>query len=385
MAPYRSRSALLAGACLLVLGACGERLDPDIRSWGRGFDTSDAALAAVGPRPSPDGRGVLSYPTYQVAVAQRGDTVATLAGRVGLPAEEVARYNGLPVNAPLRADEVVALPSRVAAGPAAGPVSTGSVSGAAADAIDVTTLAGDAINRSTDTTPPATPVALPGGREPIRHQVARGETAYSVARRYGVSVRSLAEWNGLGADLAVREGQYLLIPIASTPPPVTVTTAPGTGSPTPVPPSAAEPLPAETATAAPPAVPPSPDLGEQRSAASDTARLLTPVVGSVIRPYDKGKNDGIAIAAAAGTPVKAADAGTVAAITRDTEGVPIVVLRHGGNLLTVYAGVEGVTVEKGATVSRGQTIATVRGGDPSFLHFEVREGFESVDPDIYLN
>ena len=49
--------------------------------------------------------------------------------------------------------------------------------------------------------------------DPVRHRVEAGETAYSIARLYGVSVTALASWNGLGPDLAVRENQELLIPI----------------------------------------------------------------------------------------------------------------------------------------------------------------------------
>jgi murein DD-endopeptidase MepM/ murein hydrolase activator NlpD len=82
--------------------------------------------------------------------------------------------------------------------------------------------------------------------------------------------------------------------------------------------------------------------------------------------------------------VRAAAAGTVAAITRDTDQVPILVVRHENNLLTVYANIDDIRVERGARVTSGQTLATVRQGDPSFLHFEVREGFESVDPMPYL-
>ena len=95
--------------------------------------------------------------------------------------------------------------------------------------------------------------------------------------------------------------------------------------------------------------------------------------------------NGIDISAPAGTPVKAAEAGTVAAITRDTEEVPILVIRHADGLLTVYANIQNIPVEKGAKVSRGQTIAEVRGSGASFLHFEVREGFESVDPVPFVN
>ena len=35
-------------------------------------------------------------------------------------------------------------------------------------------------------------------------------------------------------------------------------------------------------------------------------------------------------------------------------------------------------------VKRGQAIAKVRASSPAFLHFEVRQGFDSVDPMPYL-
>ena len=92
------------------------------------------------------------------------------------------------------------------------------------------------------------------------------------------------------------------------------------------------------------------------------------------------RNEGIDFRAAEGSAVAAAAAGTVAAITRDTDQVPILVLRHAEGLLTVYANIKDITVEKGDSVSAGQRIASVGGGDPSFLHFEVRRGFDAVDP-----
>jgi len=65
--------------------------------------------------------------------------------------------------------------------------------------------------------------------------------------------------------------------------------------------------------------------------------------------------------------------------------VPIVVIRHADNLLTVYAGVDDLTIKKGDSVKRGQQIAVVRAGSPSFLHFEVRKGLDSVDPMPFFN
>ncbi|MDN3712631.1 M23 family metallopeptidase [Paracoccus cavernae] len=79
----------------------------------------------------------------------------------------------------------------------------------------------------------------------------------------------------------------------------------------------------------------------------------------------------------------AAGSGTVAAITRDVDNVPIIVVRHDGNLMTVYAGLDNVAVNKGDKVSTGTTLGRAR--NQGIVHFEVRDGFESVDPEKYLN
>ncbi len=367
--------ALAMGAALGPLAAC-DGFDADMRDFGSGFDTSNAARQATTTRPRPDARGVISYPNYQVAVAERGDNVTSVAARVGVGADELARYNAVTPTTTLNAGEVLALPTRVSE-PAPG---TGG-------AIDVTSLASGAIDRAEASGGRTTPAPAVASSEPVRHRVVRGETAYSIARSYNVQVKALAEWNGLGPDLTVREGQFLLIPVADATRPAPIasvdTSAPGQGSRTPEPPSAAKPLPAATATQAP-AAPASPDLGAERTTATASARLGMPVSGKVIRPYKKKTNEGIDIGASAGAAVKAAADGTVAAITQDTEQVPILVIRHDDGLLTVYANIDGITVAKGAKVKRGQTIAKVRASDPAFVHFEVRQGFDSVDPMPYL-
>ncbi len=388
----------LLGLSVLALAACNSsgNFDMDMRNFGRGgFDTTDAARNATLPRPATDDRGVISYPTYQVVVARRGDTVQTVADRIGMSSGELATYNAISPAAVLREGEVLALPRRVAGGA----VPTGS--GASGGAIDVSTIASGAIDRAEQNKTGGSPAigtstgtrnvtsSTIGQTEPIRHRVQRGETPYSIARLYGVDVKALGDWNGLGPDLAVREGQTLMIPIAmatSGNAAAASVTAPGQGSPTPTPPSAAKPLPAETTAPAAeaPKTPPAPDLGSQKTAASGSAKLGMPVAGKIIRGYQKKKNDGIDIAASSGAAVSAAGDGTVAAITKDTEQVPILVLRHDGNLLTVYANIDGITVAKGDRVKRGQAIAKVRSSNPAFLHFEVRQGFDSVDPMPFL-
>ncbi|RWR12309.1 M23 family metallopeptidase [Paenirhodobacter populi] len=388
--PLRRSGLLLTGCALVALAGCSANgYDPDLRGLaGLGFDTSSAAQQAVQARPQPDSRGVISYPNYQVAVARRGDSAATVAQRVGLNPAELASYNAIEPNTPLNSGAVLALPNRVSE-PTTGTAIASAGGTGADDRVDITTLASSAIDRAappagTTTTAAAAPApaAARAGAEPVRHKVTRGETAYSIARYYNVPVKSLAEWNGLSGDLSVREGQYLLIPVASASGSAAVT-QPGQGSPTPQPPSAATPLPSEQTVAAATPIDRSaaPDLGSGRTSGG---QLLMPVSGSIIRPYAKGRNDGIDISTTAGAPVKAAEAGTVAAITRDTEQVPILVLRHADGLLTVYANIDQITVAKGDTVTRGQTIAKARAGDGSFVHFEVRKGLDSVDPVPYL-
>lgn len=377
---------LFMGISLLALTACEDGFDLDMRGGlGNKFDTTDAAINATRNRPTPDERGVITYPNYQVAVAKRGDTVAELAARVGVDAEELARYNGLSPDTKLRRDEVLAMKSPVSTLPGTALSQQPSSPGA----VDITALAQGAID-STPVTTTNLPAAAPAGPEPVRHRVERGETAFTIARLYNVSVRSLADWNGLDSNFTLREGQFLLIPVAkdntaAAPVPLAPTTAPGTGSPTPTPPSAVKPLPEEkpVSAATPVATPPAPELPKPTKTSS-SAKMSFPVQGPIIREYTKGKNDGIGIGSNAGTPVKAAAAGTVAAITENTDNLPIIVVKHPDNLLTVYANVDGIKVKKGDSIQRGQQIAKVRSGGSDFLHFEVRKGFDSVDPLPYL-
>ena len=366
---------LLAGCSAFRSG----ELDYDMRGDGT-VNTTPGVRGMPAARPEPDSNGLITYPTYQVAVARRGDTVSAVAARIGVPAPQLARFNGITPETTLNANAVLALPSRVTPGSptAARP--------------DITSIAGAAIDRASGSAAPAASVQT--GEEPVRHRVARGETAFSIARLYGVTPSSLAEWNGLGSDLAVREGQYLLIPLVIGSDGGQAVATPGTGSATPLPPSASSALP-ETIEAEP--LPESPGLDRFRTEASEpepepepvvvatpepaatTTTLRRPVQGEVMRPYSDG-NEGIDFRAAEGTAVQAAAAGTVAAITRDTDQVPILVLRHPDGLLSVYANIKDIRVEKGDTISAGQQVASVGGGDPSFLHFEVRRGFDAVDP-----
>lgn len=379
MSDARSRrrgtpAAVLATLATLSLAACGGFSNPLAPDPASGPAAAPAGQTV--PNARPDSRGVITYANYQVAVARDGDTVATVAARVGTTPGELARRNALPEDTILRPGEVLLLPDSVprpdsfgAAGLDTGAISSqplGSTAGTAA-------APADNPFRNGQTEPLI---------DPVRHRVEPGETAYSIARLYGVSVTALASWNGLGPDLAVRENQELLIPIVSDANRISssavIDTQPGQGTPIAPPPSAAAPLPADITAAVEPE---SPNLGALRTPPG--GRLSPPVAGGISRPYD-GEH-GVGFAVPAGTPVKAAAAGEVAMVSKALGGLgDIVLLRHKDDLITTYTSLTGVRVKEGDRVSAGQTLGLLAERDRNELQFDVFRGVESVDPTPYL-
>ena len=368
---------------LWALSACENsslsNFDFDFR--GNSFDTSDAALQATQSRPKANELGIISYPTYQIAVARRDDTIESMAERLGQNPGELARYNGLAEGERLRNGEVLALPR------------TGSRSGQyleSSDEIEETTLskdinvleladnalkvAGGSANNQLDRTSSDAKNLM----DPIKHNVVRGETVFTISRLYNISVRSLADWNGLDSDYTLREGQILIIPLVDKK--ATKNTQKEIDeSAVPAPPSSKKPQPRNVKT-------------QEFSKSTDTkisvpenGKMAYPLEGLVIREYSKNINDGIDFTARAGTKVVAADTGLVATVTEDINQIAIVVLKHPGNILTVYANLTNIKVSTNQNVNRGDILGEIPDGDPPYLHFEIREGFESVDPLEYLN
>lgn len=100
------------------------------------------------------------------------------------------------------------------------------------------------------------------------------------------------------------------------------------------------------------------------------------------------RNDGLDIAAAVGTSVRAVAKGRVDAANEDFEGIGgIVVLNHGDGYYTLYSHLSEVSVRSGQEVTPGQAIGRV--GDEGslkgpMLHFEVRKGTTPQNPQTWL-
>ncbi|CAM4369584.1 murein hydrolase activator EnvC family protein [Paenibacillus typhae] len=118
---------------------------------------------------------------------------------------------------------------------------------------------------------------------------------------------------------------------------------------------------------------------------------ITSTFGSRVHPITKQvkQHNGVDMAAAEGTTIKAAEDGIV--IVADWWGGygNTVIVDHGNNMWTLYPHIRnnGIKVQKGQAVKRGQKIAEVGSTGNStgpHLHFEIRVNGKAVNPMPYL-
>ena len=197
-------------------------------------------------------------------------------------------------------------------------------------------------------------------RAPDGHyRVVRGDTLTKIARQHGQSVSSLVRMNKLRNANQIEVGQLLRVRGAPSGSP-----APSAGS-----------------TASRPAAPVS-----SKPVGPVPARTLSmawPADGKVVRAFNGSSSNGLVIANTAGTPVKAAAAGTVAYVGNGLRGYGnMIIVRHDSAYLSVYAHNRSLAVTEGQRVSRGQQIAEMGDSDAAQvgLYFEVRYDGKSVDP-----
>ncbi|HTQ14096.1 MAG TPA: LysM peptidoglycan-binding domain-containing M23 family metallopeptidase [Rhizomicrobium sp.] len=130
----------------------------------------------------------------------------------------------------------------------------------------------------------------------------------------------------------------------------------------------------------------------QSVASGDSGKFIWPLSGTVIEGFGAmaggTRNDGINIAVPEGTPIRAAQAGTISYAGNELRGYGnLVLIRHDGSYITAYAHAERIVVAKGEHVEQGQVIGYAgASGDVSRpqLHFEIRRDSKPVDPQALL-
>ena len=120
-----------------------------------------------------------------------------------------------------------------------------------------------------------------------------------------------------------------------------------------------------------------------------------PLNGKIIKKYNTSsnmdKNEGIDIEAPPNSTVVSSGNGKVALITESTDKIgKIILIKHKNNFITLYAGINNITVKKDEIISQGQKIGTTMNlseGEETMptLHFEIRKGTKSEDPEKYFN
>jgi murein DD-endopeptidase MepM/ murein hydrolase activator NlpD len=190
----------------------------------------------------------------------------------------------------------------------------------------------------------------------VWHRVDSGQTLVGIAARYGAAIEDLEEINGVDRRDHLAAGRRLFVPTAG---------AAGKRH----------------------------ESAARRNSTSQRVRFIWPVPGGRLSsPFGKrdGRmHEGIDIAAAQGTPIVAAAAGEVLYSGDGIRGYGnLVMIRHAGDMVTVYAHNRRNHVREGQKVRQGEVIAEVgkTGRATGYhVHFEVRAGEQVRDPRRYVS
>jgi len=222
------------------------------------------------------------------------------------------------------------------------------------------------------------------------YTVRRGDTLYSIGKRFGIDHKLLARRNRITWPYTIYVGQHLSISgnaprsefYMPMPKAKRVTSKRKTASPS-------------KRTSSRKAVKKTqPKKSSYRAPAangSGVVKLRWPVSGKLTSRFGRRgsrMHDGIDIGAKEGTPVYAAADGEVVYSDQRLSGYgKLVIIRHSRDMFTAYAHNQRNLVRKGDRVKSGTVIARVgktgRASGPH-LHFEVRRGTTPVDPLAYL-
>lgn len=220
---------------------------------------------------------------------------------------------------------------------------------------------------------------IPG---PNLHVVAEGDTVFSISTTYNIDTMTLAAINNLYEPYDIKVGQKLQLPAGVQSKSVK---AKGSGW-------------RLGSSAKKKAKVAKTSKGKStRSLARATPRgggkFLWPAHGTIISAFGgKGsgkKNDGINIAVEMNSRILAANDGTVTYVGNEVRSYGnLVLIRHKSDWITAYAHMSDVWVVQGQAVERGQHIANAgQSGDADRpqIHFELRRGQKTYDPEKYLN
>lgn len=296
---------------------------------------------------------------------QAGDTLYSLAKKYNTSVEEIARLNNLEEPYSLYGGQVLKIPTKT----------------------ETTVI-------QTVQVPNRTASVVPNTTTRVQLQeitVKAGDTLYSLSRQYSVPVNDLAVMNNLSAPFTLSVGQKLKVPNLSAAP-VRVAAATTSSSTVAQQPVSSSKSTQQTAAQPKKKISSDPTKKLPTISARSSSKFSWPVQGKLLSSYGSKSNglfnDGINIAAARGTAVKAAENGVVAYAGNEVKGMGnLIIIQHSDGWMTVYAHLDSMSVRRGTKVLVGQKIGTVGETgkvDQPQLHFEIRKGTKAYNPSSYL-
>lgn len=244
--------------------------------------------------------------------------------------------------------------------------------------------------------------------------VQKGDTLYSLSRKYEIPVNDLAVMNKLSSPFVLSVGQNIKVPKLDNVKTVSVSEIKVAQSGKPKVVSAKKATDnkitgnkKETVKSVKPiqkTVAKNANIKESKKISSNpkkqlpkiTARSASkfswPLRGKILSGYGAKNNglfnDGINVSAPVGSVVKAAENGVVAYAGNEVKGMGnLIIIQHSDGWMTIYAHLDSMSVKRGARVNVGTPIGRVgQTGkvDKPQLHFEIRKGTKAYNPIQYL-
>jgi murein DD-endopeptidase MepM/ murein hydrolase activator NlpD len=195
----------------------------------------------------------------------------------------------------------------------------------------------------------------------VLHTVKDGDTVAKIAKLYKATPEAIVGYapNGLAsADDPLTVGAVLIVPDGDRTPPEQIVAAPSARG------------------------------GTGTSAPWRAAGFVWPSYGRLTQRFWLPAHPAIDIGAPTGTPVVAADEGTVITAGWSSVGYGnMILIRHPDGYVTLYAHLNNIGVSYGDYVARGQRIGSIGSTGRStgpHLHFEIQVGGRSYNPLVYL-
>jgi len=224
-----------------------------------------------------------------------------------------------------------------------------------------------------------------------QHVVARGDTLFSIAFRYGWDWKALAARNNIPEPYTIHVGQAIRFDSRSNSTPTAVASTSSTASPSskftitrhPANAASGTTTTSQAAAQTPAAAAPMPPAGPAPKG------WAWPSNGILIGKFSSNGslNKGIDIAGDLGQPVLAASDGSVVYAGSGLRGYgELVIIKHSDTYVSAYGHNRRLLVREGQQVKVGQTIAEMgsTGTDRVKLHFEIRRQGKPVDPLQFL-